>query len=62
MISLLAGRVLAAGPDRVFDMRDDTEGNDGAKGLEYFHREVIPGWHDHVEKMRLIVGGEKESD
>ncbi|EKG22423.1 Lipase GDSL [Macrophomina phaseolina MS6] len=53
----LNGRVLAAGPDRVFDMRDDAEGRDGAEGLQYFGREVVPGWDEYYEKIRLIVEG-----
>lgn len=53
------GRVLAAGPDRVWDMRDDREGGDGQKGLDYLYEEVVPGWDDLVEKMtKVLEGGE----
>lgn len=54
----VAGRVLGAGPDRVWDLKDDFEGRDGAEGTEYFHREVLPGWYDYAEKMRLLIEGE----
>ncbi|KAB2571527.1 Lipase GDSL [Lasiodiplodia theobromae] len=54
----VVGRVLGAGPDRVWDLKDDFEGRDGAEGTEYFHREVLPGWYDYAEKMRLLIEGE----
>ncbi|GME39440.1 Lipase GDSL [Neofusicoccum parvum] len=51
------GRVLAAGPDRIFDMQDDLEGKDGAKGLEYFYGQVMPDWTVYLGKMREITMG-----
>lgn len=56
-MTLFAGRVLAAGPDRIFDMQDDLEGKDGAKGLEYFYGQVMPDWTVYLGKMREITMG-----